>query len=354
MKKVLTGLLVLSTITLFGCGKKKASPKRENVRYINEKFDLEKLLDNKESKTTIYNSYVWEKDENNYIDSDRITTKYDSLGRKIDELHEIFNRKNVKGWCGYTRDIYEYDDEAHTMSCYDCFYVTNRSAWFPESKTITNFDDDGNIINEAYYWCSQYDSEDYESKYILEITYDYIYDKEGKLSEKYCNHYQGLGYVFYVEKTEYNYNDDNQLVLEVQSRKMNNTEEVSTDYLSESIRRKKNNSEYKIEEKTEYTYNDNLLVNKMVYLYHDEDNSDVYVRDLYTYYYDENNNLSKEIFSQDYAGVGGVFVETRKKEYEYAENKITCHNYCYCDVPNMDYWIYTSKDELITIYSSID
>ena len=31
MKKVLTGLLVLSTITLFGCGKKKASPKRENA-----------------------------------------------------------------------------------------------------------------------------------------------------------------------------------------------------------------------------------------------------------------------------------------------------------------------------------
>ena len=40
MKKILTGLLVLSTITLFGCGKEKASPNRENARYINEKFDL--------------------------------------------------------------------------------------------------------------------------------------------------------------------------------------------------------------------------------------------------------------------------------------------------------------------------
>lgn len=318
MKKVLTGLLVLSTITLFGCGKKKAS-----------------------LKATIYNSYAWEEDENNYRDCDRITTKYDSLGRKIDELHEIFDRKNVEGWRGYTRDIYEYDDEAHTMSCYGYGYVTNRSAWFPESKTITNFDDDGNIINEAYY----YDSGDYESNYILDITYDYISDKEGNLSEKYCNHYQGLDYPFYIEKTEYTYNDNNQLVLEVQS---------TTDYMSESTRSKEIKSEYHIEEKTEYTYSDTLLTSKMVYHYTNEVNRDDYCRDLYTYYYDENNNLSKEIFSQDYAGVGGVFVETRKKEYEYAKNKITCHNYYYCDVPNMDYWIYTSKDELITIYSFTD
>ncbi len=346
MKKIFSLFLVISITGLFGCGKKK-----DSLKYVKERFDIDEKLKEDAINTTISTYYAWYENGSNYRKCDRITTKYDSYNRKKDELHEIFNRDKSNDWCGYNREVLEYNDENGTISCYNCYYAISKSVWVPSGKTITYCDEFGKTLSQKYYICSDYDSKNREGMFVLYTVTEYEYDERENLITEKCNHYHGLSDVFFVEKTEYKYNDNNQLVESELLDRHTYTYTVTQDESGKITQRKENEADFKRRKKIEYNYEDNLLANKIEY-YFNEKNYDSYSRNLYTYAYDENGNITKEIESIDYSGYTiSEFVESHIKEYTYEDNMTIIYEYHNNLLGNNNSeWLFCGKEEIVTEY----
>ena len=343
MRKINASLLVtLLLFFLVSCTNTK-----EKAKYIREVFNIDEKLNVSIDKTIINTSYAWNQEKQDYRYDNMITTTYDSMGREIDLLHEIYIYKDNK-WRGYTRYIFEYDD--NTSSCYTCQYVPKRDEWYPEFKIITSYDDYGKIVSKENYYCSEYDSEDYESKFILNDTYEFIYDDNDNLITEIHNYYQGLETIFYYETTSYSYDDNNNLVLSELTRKMNEIPANDED-LKTTTSRKDTDKIININ-RIEYSYKNDLLVNKTVYLY-DEISNVISAVDFYNYTYDDNGLLTKETKFINYSYYSGIFVEYNRKEYSYNGNKTIINEYHHnITSDSEDDWIISGKEEIITMYNN--
>lgn len=329
MKKLLSLFLVTSVVGLFGCGKKK------ELKHSIEKCDINLKLQQKATKTITNTTYQYD-EEDGYRFDRIITTKYDSLDREIDVLHKLYSVKD-DNWRDYIRYVYEYDDTNNTSSCYLFGFVKSLDRWAPESKIITTYNDNKDITYLEEYQCTDYSSEDYETKFELVYTRTYTYDNGGKLTSYLQQNYQGLPKVFMETKTDYTYDNDKIETIKTYSRLAGK------------------NEEFNLDQKVEYEYENDLLDTKTIYNY-DNYEFGKYCRTKYNYIYQDGKTKEEIKYIEtsttkfiDNETTPLVFVEDIKKVYEYDSDLDTVYMYKYSDIYNI--WQLAGKETILTEYN---
>ena len=109
---------------------------------------IEYSYDSNGNKTGFVVSY-WHSSENRWIYGEKQEYAFDAAGYKILEAHYMFDNTN-QIWLGESKWTAEFDDNGNQtlLMSYKWGY---QDGWGPSAKTITIYDDKGNILDRAKY-----------------------------------------------------------------------------------------------------------------------------------------------------------------------------------------------------------
>lgn len=309
MKKALMGLLSISIVGLFGCGKKKETP----IYFLGGEVDISSQLIGKDN---VYTTYTYDED-GNYRPSRRLTTAYYEDGNGKEQVLEVFNRFKDNDWGKYLKYVYEYDIETKTEICTNYYFIPREQDWFNEFKSITKYNSDGNIDDINTYMYINYGDE-------LKIfeTYDYTYDDNSNLISIIHQKYQGADEVLEEEKIINTY-DNNKLIL------------------SETFDRIVfKNEEYRKVKEIAYEYDNDLVISEKIKVY--TDYVDRTKDEIITYKY--NNGVLEEELSTLFLADSTEIESKTKKVYTYDnDNTIIKHYYLSFD----NNWVYFGYEETV-------